>query len=107
MAKQQSTCPMSRQQVLDAYFLEHRAKLIDIAAFLDRLDRAESTDSESQDFRIAAMREAVAVLLDENAHRAKRILEIFSDPTESMIESAQGMKGAVGASDTRSEGGGS
>ena len=32
---------LTKGQVLDRYFLEHRAKLIDIAAFLDRVDRAE------------------------------------------------------------------
>jgi hypothetical protein len=31
---------MTRQQVLDLYFMENRAKLIDLAAFLDRLARA-------------------------------------------------------------------
>lgn len=31
---------MNRQQLLDLYYLEARAKLIDLAAFLDRLDRA-------------------------------------------------------------------
>ena len=31
---------MTRQQVLDLYFMENRAKLIDLAAFLDRVDRA-------------------------------------------------------------------
>ena len=32
--------PLDKQQVLDLYFLEHRAKLLDLAAFLDRYDRA-------------------------------------------------------------------
>ena len=32
---------MTRQKVLDQYFMDARHKLIDIAAFLDRVDRAE------------------------------------------------------------------
>ena len=32
---------MNRQQLLDLYFMDARSKLIDIAAFLDRLDRAD------------------------------------------------------------------
>ena len=32
---------MNRHQLLDLYYLEARAKLIELAAFLDRLDRAE------------------------------------------------------------------
>ena len=32
---------LSRKKVLDLYFMDARHKLIDLAAFLDRLDRAE------------------------------------------------------------------
>ena len=32
-----------RSAVIDRDFLEHRAKLIDLAAFLDRCERAEGT----------------------------------------------------------------
>ena len=39
MNNKPGSCPMSRSAVIDAYFLEHRAKLIDLAAFLDRVDR--------------------------------------------------------------------
>jgi predicted metal-dependent TIM-barrel fold hydrolase len=41
---------MTRQQILDLYFLEARHKLIDVAAFLDRAGRSEGLD----DFRLAA-----------------------------------------------------
>ena len=40
MTKPDTSCPASRSKVVDLYFLEHRAKLIDIASFLDRVDRA-------------------------------------------------------------------
>ncbi len=42
--------PQSREQVVQQYFLEHRAKLLDIAAYLDRIDRATATTAET-DFR--------------------------------------------------------
>ena len=58
-----STC----QEVVDRYFLEHRAKLIDIAAFLDRADRAGESD-----YRISALFEAIDVLSDDRANRAGR-----------------------------------
>ena len=32
---------MIRKQLLDLYYLDARAKLIDLAAFLDRLDRGK------------------------------------------------------------------
>ena len=92
-----STCPMSSKQTIDAYFMEHRAKLLDIAAFLDRIDRGAAAASEPEDFRMAAFREALGVLRDSEPHRAKRVLEVFSDPSGEPIESAAGMKGAHGA----------
>jgi len=92
--------PLNRTQVLDRYFLEHRAKLVDIAAFLDRVDRAQSEtqagSSVPKDFRLEAFRIAIKILSDPNPQRAKRILESLSDPTHSPALSAQG-KGAVGA----------
>ncbi len=39
---------MTKQQVLDLYFLDARHKLVEIAAFLDRADRATS----QADFRL-------------------------------------------------------
>jgi hypothetical protein len=97
MATPLPTCPLPRSKVIDLYFMEHRAKLLDIAAFLDRIDRAGGEESAKEDFRIAAFKEAVAVLLDGRPQRAKRILEVFSDPTSEPLASAAGMKGASGA----------
>ena len=88
-------CPMTQSQVVEAYFMEHRAKLIDIAAFLDRLDRAE-TEAE-EDFRVKAFRDALALVNDGRPQRARRVLELFSDHTTEPIASAEGLKGAFGA----------
>ena len=92
-----STCPMSSEQVIDAYFMEHRAKLLDVAAFLDRIDRSTAGASEPEDFRMAAFREALGVLSTNETNRAGRVLEVFSDHSSDPIESAAGMKGAHGA----------
>jgi hypothetical protein len=83
---------MTRQQVLDLYFMENRAKLIDIAAFLDRVDRA----SGDVDFRIKAFKEAMRELGGSQPERARKVLLALSDPTTDPIEKAPG-KGAVGA----------
>ena len=40
MATDAVTCPLTQRQLIDEYFMEHRTKVLDIAAFLDRLDRA-------------------------------------------------------------------
>lgn len=83
---------MTRQQVLDLYFMENRAKLIDLAAFLDRVDRA----SGDADFRLSAFKQAMRELGGDQPERAKKVLLSLSDPTVEPIEKAPG-KGAVGA----------
>jgi hypothetical protein len=83
---------MTRQQVLDLYFIDARHKLIDLAAFLDRVDRAPGAD----DFRIQALRTALAELAKNNPDRAARVLLALSDPTTEPIASAT-TKAASGA----------
>ena len=91
--------PLTAVQVTDRYFLEHRAKLLDIAAYLDRVERAaEGRGHEARkDFRLVQFRHALALLDDGQGERTRRVLEIFSDPTTEPIGSAAGMKGASGA----------
>lgn len=83
---------MTKQQVLDLYFLDARHKLIEIAAFLDRVARAEGKD----DFRLKAFRAALGVLTGDKNEKAKSVLLAFSDLTTKPIETAAG-KGAIGA----------
>jgi hypothetical protein len=82
---------MSRQRVLDIYFIEARSKLIDVAAFLDRVERAEG----EADFRQEAFCRALAEL-KSGGDCARRVLLALSDPTTEPIEVA-GSKGATGA----------
>lgn len=102
---QPKTCPIPRDAVIDRYFLEHRAKLLDVAAFLDRIDRAsESTPGSGadadEDFRVEAMRRAITLLSDGDPQRTRRILELFSDHTDQPIDKAP-MKGATGAAESK------
>jgi hypothetical protein len=83
---------MNRRELLDLYYLEARAKLIDVAAFLDRLDRAEG----EPDFRLAAFKEALGELQRENVSKAERVLATLSDPTTEPIAAAT-TKAACGA----------
>ena len=92
---QQPTCPASRTEIVDLYFLEHRAKLLDIAAFLDRVDRAETNGDD--DFRISAFNRAIGILSEDQPGRAKRVLDMLSDHSTEPLDSAAGMKGAFGA----------
>ena len=88
---------MNRTQVVDAYFMEHRARILDLAAFLDRVDRAGPS---ADDFRMQAFRAAVSILGDGRPERARRVLELLSDPSTEPIAKA-GMKGATGAHDPK------
>ncbi|NBV34484.1 MAG: hypothetical protein EBR81_12030 [Proteobacteria bacterium] len=83
---------MTRQQVLDLYFMDARCKLIELAAFLDRVERS---DGEA-DFRLAAIREALPLLQSVQQDKAKAVLLSLSDPTSEPLLSAPG-KGACGA----------
>ena len=83
---------MTRQQVLDFYFMDARIKLIDLAAFMDRLERSEGPE----DFRMNAFRAALKELDQGGSDRAKRVLLSLSDPTAEPIPAAT-TKAACGA----------
>lgn len=83
---------MNRQQLLDLYYLEARSKLIDLAAFLDRLDRAKGEG----DFRLAAFNQALSQVQSDSTPRTERVLAVLSDPTTEPISAAT-TKAACGA----------
>ena len=83
---------MNRQQLLDLYFLEARSKVIDLAAFLDRVERAPG----EADFRHRALLDAFKELSQPGADRARRVLNSLSDPTIEPAPAAA-TKGACGA----------
>ncbi len=70
--------PLPAAKVLEAYFLEARARLLDVAAILDRMGRGEDGEDVESDPRLARIREALEVLLDQSGGRAERIQKIFS-----------------------------
>lgn len=83
---------MTRQQILDLYFMDARSKLIDLAAFIDRVQRG----SGDEDFRMDAFRKALKELERGEPNRAQQVLLSLSDPSSEPIERAPG-KGAIGA----------
>lgn len=90
------TCPLSATQIVDEYFIENRTRLLEIAAFLDRLDRAGGAHA-ARDFRIQAFADAIDAL-SAPGDRLMRIQLLLSDPT---IEPLQHLdrKSALGAFD--------
>lgn len=72
------THPRSASQTLDNYFLEVRARLIEIAATLDRLDRSANPHEIAADPRLAFIQQALTVLQSGQPQRARRIQELYS-----------------------------
>jgi hypothetical protein len=87
---------MSAKEILDLYFIENRARILDIASFLDRIDRYEGAQEAKADFRYKAFVRALSLLTDGGENRTKALQMIFSDLSVEPIESALGLK-AFGA----------
>jgi hypothetical protein len=83
---------LSKKELLDMQFIDARARLIDLAAFLDRLERHEGGD----DIRLRYFRDALPILMEDRPDRAKAVLEKFSDHTTELSETAP-FQGASGA----------
>ena len=76
--------PLPAPRALDAYFLECRSKLLDVAAILDRIGRGRDSAALAEDPRLVKVRQALEVLHDLSGGRAERVQQIFSldyDPT--------------------------
>jgi hypothetical protein len=66
---------MNSKDVFEFEFLPLRAKLLEIAATIDRLERdAGSID----DPRMARVRHSMEILLEQNGDRAEQIQMVFS-----------------------------
>jgi hypothetical protein len=86
---------MDTRQLVDEYFIENRTRLLDLAAFLDRLDRS-NTSGQADDFRMAAFRQSLRELLSDEPGRIERVQMLLSDPTAEPREKLD-RKGAFGA----------
>ncbi len=70
--------PLTAQAALDRHFLEARCKIIEIAAMLDRIDRGEGASEAAADPRMARIRQAVGLLLEDEPGRAEGCQRAFS-----------------------------
>ena len=82
----------SKKELLDLQFIDARHMLINLAAFLDRIDRHPGED----DYRLAALKTALPILLSDRPDRAKGVLESFSDHRSELSQTAP-FQGATGA----------
>jgi hypothetical protein len=75
------TCPLTTGQIIDEYFIENRTRLLEVAAFLERLDRSADGVDAGADFRMAAFRRAVQVIASDAPDKIDQVQLLFSDPT--------------------------
>ena len=94
--------PKTGRELVDEYFIENRTRLLEIAAYLDRLDRTDPSLVD-HDYRVRAFRDALR-LLDAGSDagdaqtRVERIQHLLSDPTTEPLEKLD-VKSARGAYD--------
>ncbi|HEY2827353.1 MAG TPA: hypothetical protein VGJ04_07105 [Pirellulales bacterium] len=76
-----STVPASASDVLEREFLELRARLLQVAAHLDRIDRAAGKVVD--DLRAGGVQQALATIAGPGPNRAEQVQIIFSRPYSS------------------------
>ena len=87
-----SWTPPQSVNLADLGFMDARSKLIDLAAFLDRVQRA----GQEGDFRVQALQRAIGLLSLDQPSRAREVLLSFSDSSTEPVAKAA-MQGAIGA----------
>jgi hypothetical protein len=82
----------TKTDILDLYFMDSRAKLLDIASYLDRLDRHEG----ETDFRQEGFLNALQTMLETKENRTAAVLNTLSDSSTDPIEAVT-IQAAYGA----------
>jgi hypothetical protein len=80
---------LTAPDILNREFLELRAKILELAASLDRLDRAQGEVAD--DPRLAKLHRGLELLLGETGGRAERVQLLFSRPYNEDWQSALGV----------------
>ena len=67
---------MNSKQILDREFLEIRAKILQIAASLDRIDRADGDVATDEKHEL--LRKGISILMSDRPDRAEQVQLLFS-----------------------------
>ena len=78
--------PLTAPEVLNREFLEIRCKILDLAAAFDRLGRADG--SITGDLRVARIKEALTIVLEQEEDRAEQVQLTFSRPYDDAWQDA-------------------
>lgn len=70
--------PRTSQQILEDEFLTVRAKILALAADLDRIERGAEPEADAD--RLALVQSALRVLVDSSGDRAEQVQLVFSRP---------------------------
>ena len=100
--KTKGTCPLTTGQIVDEYFIENRTRLLELAAFLERIDRSVDGGDARGDFRMTAFHRALHILASNAPDKMDQVQFIFSDPTTEPRERLD-TKSASGAWNPASE----
>ncbi|WP_243374182.1 hypothetical protein [Geotalea sp. SG265] len=84
-------------ELLERDFVKCRARILEIAAFIDRIDRFEGSDGARKDFRYRAIFQALEIISSVEGNRVREILLLLSDPTLQPLEDVLPPQRAQGA----------
>lgn len=84
-------------ELLERDFVKCRAGLLEIAAFLDRLERYRGSAEAANDFRSHAIFKALEIVSSPGRKRVRDILLLLSDPTLEPAEDTMPPQRAKGA----------
>jgi hypothetical protein len=82
------SCPMKGKALLDSYFLENRARVLEIASFLDRLGRCEDPEGIRGDYRYRSLMKALEIITEPHTKRARAVQMVFSDHSDQPADRA-------------------
>ena len=70
--------PKRADELLDMYYLQARSHLLETAAILDRIERADNSDDALNDKRVKQLSKMCDVLKTGKKNRAEQILNLLS-----------------------------
>jgi len=83
------TIPMTATEIFDRKYLELRAKILQLAASFDRLERGAG--DIPQDGRWQLLEQGINTLLEKEPNRAERVQLIFSNMYDENWQTTLGM----------------
>ena len=71
--------PKSAKKLIEMFFYEARSNLLETAAILDRIERADGGEKAMDDSRIKKLRDACNIIIEGSENRAEQFLLLFTD----------------------------